>query len=83
MNTIEGASVTIQTSSESVPAVPVWFEEVVVLSSYLGVPTFFSPKIPAKDSARRFGLVFSPLSQKWDGLPFPPQAIVLTDEQAI
>jgi hypothetical protein len=32
------------------------------LYRYYGVPTFFPPKIPAKDSSGRFSLILSPLS---------------------
>jgi hypothetical protein len=36
MNTITHPSVSIQTSAESVPAVPAWFGEVAVFAHYLG-----------------------------------------------
>jgi alkanesulfonate monooxygenase SsuD/methylene tetrahydromethanopterin reductase-like flavin-dependent oxidoreductase (luciferase family) len=45
-----------------------WAGERLLRPRHYGVPTFFSPKIPAKDSARRFGLVFSPLSLEEMGL---------------
>lgn len=41
----------------------IFTNEVGEWSTYIGVPTFLAPKIPAKSGARRFELVLSPLRQ--------------------
>ena len=53
MTSIANASVTIQTSSRSVPAPPPWFGEVALLVSYLrtqGVLDAISPRGAQRDT---------------------------------
>src|SRR5260370_17338069 len=56
MTSITDGSVIIQTSSESVPATPSWFGEVVLMAAYLrkhGVLTKISERV--RFARRRFG----------------------------
>jgi hypothetical protein len=56
MNSIASPSLTIQTSSESVPSVPSWFGEVTVIASFLksqGVLSAIEERV--RFARRRFG----------------------------
>jgi hypothetical protein len=56
VNTITNSTVTIQTTSHSLPSVPCWFGEVVIIAQYLqriGVLAKISERV--RFARRRFG----------------------------